>query len=60
MGCLDRLFMPDFSYHVESRLDSLAQLHEVLSNAHWTATSLLISLQMFDAYSKPITADWIN
>lgn len=40
-----------FSYHVESRLDSLAQLHEVLGNAQWATTSLLISLDMFHAYT---------
>jgi hypothetical protein len=40
------------SYHVESRVDSLAALHEALSNAQWTATSLLISLDMFDSYQS--------
>ncbi|KAI6176983.1 Rogdi-like family protein [Aphelenchoides bicaudatus] len=40
------------SYHVESRVDTLASLFEALSNAQWNATALLISLDMFQAYQS--------
>ncbi|KAI6215083.1 hypothetical protein M3Y94_00343300 [Aphelenchoides besseyi] len=48
------------SFHSESRLDTLAQLHEVLSRAHWSAASLLITLDMFHAYQSKLNPTAIS